>query len=381
MSDYTSILDDIAVSQGSKEVTSNEVDEACSPAWLFAKRASTSALLTWGYYGGRYEGTSIASGTVALTASNTNYVVAHRTTFVVTAATTNTNWNNVSTYGRMYLVTVGTTAPTDHQDFRGGSGGILTPAGLAPSGSAGGDLTGTYPNPTLAATAVTPAAYGSATQVGTFTVDSKGRLTAAANVTITGAAPGGAAGGDLAGTFPNPTVKASVSLTTPVLNVATATSINKVALTAPATSATLTIADGKTLTASKTLTLDGTDSTTMTFPPASAAIGYLNIPQNSKSAAYTTVLADAGKHIYHPAADTNARTFTIDSNANVAYALGTAITFINRTSQIVSIAITSDTMTLGGSTTTGTRSLAQNGVATAIKVETTEWIITGTGLT
>ncbi len=62
------------------------------------------------------------------------------------------------------------------------------------------------------------------------------------------------------------------TLVTPVLGVATATSINKVAITAPATSATLTILDGKTLTANKSLTLDGTDSTTMTFPTTSATI-------------------------------------------------------------------------------------------------------------
>lgn len=72
-----------------------------------------------------------------------------------------------------------------------------------------GDGTATGPGNvpfTLANTAVTPGSYGSATQVGTFTVDSKGRLTAAANVTITGTSPGGAAGGDLTGTYPNPTL-------------------------------------------------------------------------------------------------------------------------------------------------------------------------------
>ena len=140
-------------------------------------------------------------------------------------------------------------------------------------------------------------------------------------------------------------------------------------------------ASGKTLTFNNTLTFSGTDGTTMTFPPASASVGYINLPQNSQSAAYTTVLADQGKHILHPSGDANARTFTIDSNANVAYALGTCITFANQTSQVVSIAITSDTMTLAGTTTTGTRSLAQNGVATALKVGTTNWIISGTGLT
>lgn len=62
------------------------------------------------------------------------------------------------------------------------------------------------------------------------------------------------------------------TLVTPVLGVATATSVNKVAVTAPATSATLTIADGKTLTASNTITIAGTDGTTMTFPGVTATI-------------------------------------------------------------------------------------------------------------
>jgi hypothetical protein len=173
----------------------------------------------------------------------------------------------------------------------------------------------------------------------------------------------------------------SPSLTTPTLGVASATTVNKVTLTAPATGSTLTIADGKTLTASNSITLAGTDSTTMTFPPASASVGYLNVPINSQSAAYTTVLADSGKAILHPSGDANARTFTIDSNANVAYALGTAITFINMTSQVVTIAITSDTMYLAGTGTTGSRSLAQYGMATAIKMTTTTWLISGNGLT
>lgn len=173
----------------------------------------------------------------------------------------------------------------------------------------------------------------------------------------------------------------SPTLVTPVLGVASATTVNKVTLTAPATGSTLTVADGKTLTASNSITLAGTDATTMTFPPASASVGYLNIPVNSQSAAYTTVLADSGKAIFHPSTDANARTFTIDSNANVAYAVGTAITFINMTSQVVTIAITSDTMYLAGTGTTGSRSLAQYGLATAVKMTSTTWIISGSGLT
>jgi len=105
-----------------------------------------------------------------------------------------------------------------------------------------------------------------------------------------------------------------------------------------------------------------------------------NIPQNSKSAAYTLVLGDAGKHIFHPAADTTARTFTIPANASVAYPIGTAVTFINMTAAVVSIAITTDVMYLSDAGTTGTRSLARYGSATAVKITATNWIISGSGL-
>jgi len=58
------------------------------------------------------------------------------------------------------------------------------------------------------------------------------------------------------------------TLITPVLGVATATSINKVAFTTPATAATLTIADGATLATSGaySLTLTATAATNVTFP-------------------------------------------------------------------------------------------------------------------
>jgi hypothetical protein len=117
-------------------------------------------------------------------------------------------------------------------------------------------------------------------------------------------------------------------------------------------------------------TADGTDS-----------VGFRNVPIASKSAAYTTVLADSGKVIFHPSTDANARTFTIDSNANVAYPLGTVLTFINMTAAAVTVAITSDTMYLAGTGTTGSRTLAQYGMATAIKMTSTTWIISGSGLT
>lgn len=178
------------------------------------------------------------------------------------------------------------------------------------------------------------------------------------------------------------------TLTTPVIS----TISNTGTLTLPTSTDTLVgRATTDTLT-NKTLT-----SPTMTAPvlgtPASGnlsnctadgtnEVGFKNIPQNSQSAAYTLVLGDAGKHILHPSADTTARQFTIPANSSVAYPIGTAITFVNQNGAgTVTIAITTDTMRLAGTGTTGSRTLAANGVATAIKVTSTEWIISGTGLT
>ena len=118
------------------------------------------------------------------------------------------------------------------------------------------------------------------------------------------------------------------------------------------------------------LTVDGTN-----------AVGFRTVPQNSQSAAYTLVLEDSGKHIFHPAADNNARTFTIPANSSVAYPIGTALTFINMSVANVTIAITTDTLTLSPAGTTGSRTLATNGSATCIKITATQWLISGSGLT
>jgi hypothetical protein len=129
-------------------------------------------------------------------------------------------------------------------------------------------------------------------------------------------------------------------------------------------------------------TLSGSRTLTLPEPGENVTLGYLNIPQNSQSGAYTLVATDTGKHILHPSADTTARTFTIPANGSVPFAVGTAVTFINQNGAgVVTIAITTDTMRLAGAGTTGSRTLAADGIATAIKVTSTEWIISGTGLT
>lgn len=57
----------------------------------------------------------------------------------------------------------------------------------------------------------------------------------------------------------------SPTLVTPNIGVATATSVNKVNITEPATGSTVTVADGKTLTCSNTLTMTGTDGSSIAF--------------------------------------------------------------------------------------------------------------------
>ena len=103
------------------------------------------------------------------------------------------------------------------------------------------------------------------------------------------------------------------------------------------------------------------------------------ITVNSQSAAYPIVLTDAGKFLLHPTADNNPRTFTIPAEGSINFAIGTCITFVNQINTL-SIAITTDAMTLAGAGTTGTRTLAANGIATAMKIASAAWIISGVGL-
>lgn len=88
-----------------------------------------------------------------------------------------------------------------------------------------------------------------------------------------------------------------LTLVAPVLGAASATSINKVAITAPATSATLAIANTKTLTVSNTLTLTGTDTSSVAFG-AGGTVAYLTANTFTQTQTIT------------PAADTEALTIS-----------------------------------------------------------------------
>lgn len=105
------------------------------------------------------------------------------------------------------------------------------------------------------------------------------------------------------------------------------------------------------------------------------SIGYRGAPQNPQTGAYGLVLADNGKHI-----SITTGGVTIPSNASQPFPIGATVVIFNNSGSPQSISITSDTLRQAGTTNTGTRTLAGYGLATAIKVDTTLWVITGAGI-
>lgn len=107
-------------------------------------------------------------------------------------------------------------------------------------------------------------------------------------------------------------------------------------------------------------------------------IGWRDCPQNSKTANYQLLISDRGKQVLM---NGTSLTLTIPANGTVAFPLGTTIMVVNSNATSLTVAITTDTMTLANSTTTGSRTVAQNGLATLTKVGASNWLIAGTGVT
>lgn len=123
MSDSTTHLDTIIQGSGAQDAQANALYDAASLATLYGRRASTSSGTNFGYYGGnvtKSDGTqtTIANGSLSLSPSSTNYIVAQKSDGVVSASITTTNWNDTANYWRIYSVVVGSATVTSYTDER-----------------------------------------------------------------------------------------------------------------------------------------------------------------------------------------------------------------------------------------------------------------------
>jgi len=108
----------------------------------------------------------------------------------------------------------------------------------------------------------------------------------------------------------------------------------------------------------------------------SEVLGYRGVPANAKTSAYQITADDNGKSI-----DITTGGVTIPANSALALPVGFIFTIYNNSSGNQTIAITTDTMYLAGTATTGSRTLAQRGVFGARKVASTTWVCWGAGVT
>lgn len=170
------------------------------------------------------------------------------------------------------------------------------------------------------------------------------------------------------------------TLVSPILGDCSASSLNKIAIVAPAHDAQLSLADHSSFSTegANELKLITADRTYATFPKGDITVGYLNIPQTIKTGDATSTADDAGTHTLHTGSGTG--TYTID-NA-IDYPIGTVLTVVNDTGAgVYTITISSGgTLVQAGTGTIGDRQLAADGIATIMKTTATKWLINGVGL-
>jgi hypothetical protein len=140
------------------------------------------------------------------------------------------------------------------------------------------------------------------------------------------------------------------------------------------TSGTIAIDTATTVDVSTAQTLT---NKTLTSPTLNAPL--INLSLNAQTGTtYTFVLADNGKLV--TASNASAQTYSIPTNASVAYPIGTQINIIQiGAGQVTINAVTSGTTTVSstGATATAPKLRAQFSSATCIKASTDLWYVVG----
>lgn len=128
--------------QDSPEVPVNENFTALEHMAVYAKDATTTTGLNWGYLGGRWGGFAVAAGTLSLAAGSTLYLTVGRATGVLSASNSDAAWSNTDSYARVYKLTTGPGTVTAVEDHRAGFGGVH---GISNSGGSSGGGGGPAP--------------------------------------------------------------------------------------------------------------------------------------------------------------------------------------------------------------------------------------------
>jgi len=204
MANSSTHIDGIISSRAREEVTANAFFDAASPATLYGRRQSQCSGLTWAYYGGnvtRSDNTlaQIGNGTLALTASATNYIVAKKEDGAVTASTATTNWNSAD-YWRLYSVSTAAAAVSSYTDSReigrmtGAGSGMTAPVTKTGNFTLAATENAVICNGSASITATLPAASGFAGRVVTLkTIAAYTVVSASANVVPVDSATAGTA--------------------------------------------------------------------------------------------------------------------------------------------------------------------------------------------
>ena len=107
------------------------------------------------------------------------------------------------------------------------------------------------------------------------------------------------------------------------------------------------------------------------------SVGYRDLPLTvQRTAAYTIAPADVGMGV-----PITAGGITVPANATAAFSTGSVVIVLNTGAASQSITPASGvTLTLAGTSAVGNRALAQNGLASLLKVGADSWFIYGVGV-